>query len=271
MAMSSKTVSVLGCGWLGFPLAQHLLQLGYTVKGSTTTPAKKELLKKSDIVPYCFRFEPHCLGEPSDFFVADVLFLNIPFRRDLTDPFFYKSQVESIVSYLENSPIRFVIFASSTAIYPENNTLITERYPLDLKELRVQALWESENLLRYNKHFQATILRFAGLYGGERKIGKFLAGRKELAGARNPMNLVHLEDCVKIIAGIIQRDIRGETFNVCSDDHPTRQEVYSWVAKQEGKTLPKFSSSQEKFKIISNAKLKKALHYQFKFSSPLKS
>ena len=32
-----KTISLLGCGSLGFPLATKLLQKGYYVKGSTTT------------------------------------------------------------------------------------------------------------------------------------------------------------------------------------------------------------------------------------------
>lgn len=30
------TVSILGCGWLGLPLAEQLLAEGYSVKGSTT-------------------------------------------------------------------------------------------------------------------------------------------------------------------------------------------------------------------------------------------
>jgi 3-hydroxyisobutyrate dehydrogenase-like beta-hydroxyacid dehydrogenase len=29
-------ISILGCGWLGFPLAKALLKDGFTVKGSTT-------------------------------------------------------------------------------------------------------------------------------------------------------------------------------------------------------------------------------------------
>ena len=35
-----KNVSVLGCGWLGMPLAISLLDEGYSVKGSTTTEKK---------------------------------------------------------------------------------------------------------------------------------------------------------------------------------------------------------------------------------------
>lgn len=30
----AKTISILGCGWLGLPLGQHLVQQGYHIKGS---------------------------------------------------------------------------------------------------------------------------------------------------------------------------------------------------------------------------------------------
>lgn len=43
------TIGILGCGWLGKPLAEHLLAEGYRVKGSTTTPEKKEILLDAGI------------------------------------------------------------------------------------------------------------------------------------------------------------------------------------------------------------------------------
>ena len=41
------TISLLGCGYLGFPLAIELIKKGYYVKGSTTTPTKLQQLKKT--------------------------------------------------------------------------------------------------------------------------------------------------------------------------------------------------------------------------------
>ncbi|GAB3814760.1 hypothetical protein GCM10028895_08160 [Pontibacter rugosus] len=45
-------VSIMGCGWLGLPLAEQLVKQGYTVKGSTTTAAKQALLEEKNIQPY---------------------------------------------------------------------------------------------------------------------------------------------------------------------------------------------------------------------------
>ena len=42
--MQKETITILGCGWLGLPLAQTLVKEGYSVKGSTTTEDKLEVL-----------------------------------------------------------------------------------------------------------------------------------------------------------------------------------------------------------------------------------
>ena len=44
-----KNVSVLGCGWLGKPLAVELLNNGFFVKGSTTSESKIEDLEQFSI------------------------------------------------------------------------------------------------------------------------------------------------------------------------------------------------------------------------------
>src|SRR6187431_2709971 len=45
-------ISLLGCGWLGFPLAKALLSNGLSVKGSTTSESKLSILKSSGIDPF---------------------------------------------------------------------------------------------------------------------------------------------------------------------------------------------------------------------------
>jgi 3-hydroxyisobutyrate dehydrogenase-like beta-hydroxyacid dehydrogenase len=37
MDIENKSISILGCGWLGVPLAKHLIQKGFSVKGSVTS------------------------------------------------------------------------------------------------------------------------------------------------------------------------------------------------------------------------------------------
>ncbi|RZJ28768.1 MAG: short-chain dehydrogenase, partial [Flavobacterium sp.] len=45
-------ISILGCGWLGLPLAKSLIQKGYSVKGSTTSENKVDVLQANNIDPF---------------------------------------------------------------------------------------------------------------------------------------------------------------------------------------------------------------------------
>ena len=256
---------------MGLPLAQHLLQLGFTVKGSTTTYAKLEVLRQVGILPYLIHCHPDIKGKDvAEFFASDVLFLNIPFRRSLENPAFYKEQIQSVVRHVERSTVDFVIFASSTSVYPETDGWVTEDQDIRPADPRGRVLWETENLLRENPQFATTILRFAGLYGGERKIGNFLSGQSEVAEADSPVNLVHRDDCLAIVSQIIQQNIRAEIFNVCSDGHPKRKELYTRAALHLGATSPTFAASQgTRLKKVSNQKLKEKLCYQFLHPDPL--
>src|SRR3989338_2250729 len=92
---------------------------GYNVKGSTTTAGKTAILNQKGIAPFLIKCNPSVNGASLPrFFDSDILFLNIPFKRDLKDPDIYKKQIASVIKKVEASSIRFVIFASSTSVYP---------------------------------------------------------------------------------------------------------------------------------------------------------
>ncbi len=266
-----SNISILGCGWLGFPLARYLLQSGFCVNGSTTTREKISFLKEAGIAPFLVNCDPYVDSkEIQSFFDSAVLFLNIPFRRNLENPYFYKWQIDSVISFVEKSNIGFVIFAGTTAIYPDSLKEALENQPVSPESPRARVLCEVEKALLDNKHFDSTIIRFAGMYGGARKIGRFLSGKKDLGGAESPANLIHLDDCVKIVAEIIRQDIRGEVFNACSDGHPSKKELYMKAALALGVEPPKFMKNEHgSKKVVSNKKLKEFLDYTFKYSDPI--
>jgi 3-hydroxyisobutyrate dehydrogenase-like beta-hydroxyacid dehydrogenase len=47
-----KQISILGCGWLGMPLAKSLLEKGFSVKGSTTSFEKISAIESNGIQPF---------------------------------------------------------------------------------------------------------------------------------------------------------------------------------------------------------------------------
>ncbi|MCA9409031.1 MAG: SDR family NAD(P)-dependent oxidoreductase [Candidatus Omnitrophica bacterium] len=263
-------ISVLGCGWLGWPLALEFNRLGYCVRGSTTSIQKIPQLEKDNIDPFLIQCSPNIVGQNlTQFFSCHILFINIPFKRNLEDPQFYYSQIQSLIPWIQKGKINQVIFAGSTSIYPESSGLICEDDPLIPDSDRSQVLWNIEKLLRGNKSFQTTILRLAGLYGPDREIGNFIRDSKKLDGAK-PVNLIHRDDCVNIIGEIVKQKMFGEVFNLCSDEHPLRKDIYTQAAIRRAVPLPEFEkSARVNYKIVSNQKIKKRLKYQFHYPDPL--
>ncbi len=269
--MPARSVSILGCGWLGLPLAKHLLHLHYPVLGSTTSAEKIAVLQGCGIRPFLLEATPRLKGEKiSPFFNSSLLFLNIPFERHLEDPSFYKKQILSVVEHIHQGRVEFVIFAGSTAVYPQTLKEATEDVVFRPNSARAQVLLEVEQLLLNDPKFKTTVVRFGGLYGPGRPLGRFLAGKKGLSGGEQPVNLIHQQDCVRVVSEIIGHDVRGEIFNAVSDAHPTRKALYTAAAKRAGLEAPEFSSEPRRpYKLVRNDKLKKRLDFVFLRPDPL--
>lgn len=269
--MIKNSISILGCGWLGLPLAERLVQNGFRVKGSTTSPQKGEALSKVGIEPYVLESVPPLNGERvKDFFQSPILFLNIPFRRRMTDPHLYQQQIQVVVKEAIKGEVEWIIFASSTSIYPEHCLDAREDADFTPDNERSQVLLDVENDLR-QASLDVTIIRFAGLYGGDRLIGNFLRREAAPKPGNIPVNLIHRDDCIGIISGIIKKGITNEVVNACSDGHPSRRELYTLAATRLGLKPPVFldDNGTGSGKIVANQKIKDLLGYQFKHSNPL--
>ena len=279
MPTMHQTVSILGCGWLGLPLGAHLARQGYPVKGSTTTPEKLKRLEEAGIDPYLLRLGSEVEGDRARaFFEADVLVLNIPpGRRDPDVRARFGQRIAAVRERLAASPVRHVLFASSTSVYPDLNRVVTEE---DATEEDVEAaptdsgkaLLEAEGALMADVRYATTVVRLAGLYGYDRRPGRFLAGKTELENGEAPVNLIHRDDAVALFAALIEAgaDVRGETFNAASDVHPTRRRFYAWAAGQLGLDPPTFTDgAPPRYKVVSNEKLKRRLAYRFLHPDPM--
>lgn len=267
-------ISILGCGWLGTPLAEELIGEGHLVKGSTTTEEKLERLEAKGITPFLLDLDPELNSQQSDeFWNSDILFLNIPpGRRRNNVVEYHTSQIKSVIKKLRNSPVQFVIFASSTSVYPKKGGIMEEQDISSGKATRSsgEALIKAEQMLRDETDFETTVIRFGGLYGYDRNPARYLAGKKDIADGNAPINLIHRDDCIKIVLKIIHRDIRNEVFNAVSDGHPPKNQFYKLIAKQAGLEPPTFRpDSGKNYKVISNRKLIKRLDYQFIYPNPM--
>lgn len=264
-------ISIIGCGWLGLPLAKFLVEKGYTVNGSTTTKDKLSELSKADINPFLIKANQTLEGENLEaFFQSEILIINIPPRRSRPNvENLHFVEVKNILDVAEKGSVQKILFCSSTGVYPDSNEVVTEQTSLKPSTGSTKALAKIEQHLFSLNNFKKTVLRFSGLVGGERKAGRFLAGKENVKNGNARINLVHREDCIQVIYEIIQQDIWNDTFNVCADKHPIRKDFYRHQAIKQGLTPPTFLENDEpSFKIVSNDKLKKKLDYTFFYPDP---
>lgn len=247
-----KTISILGSGWLGRPLAEHFVALGNQVKASTTSESRVAELSAFNVEPFIVDIE-HLSENLRTFLQANVLIINIPSGN--IDAF------GSLVTEIERSDIEKVILVSSTSVYEDNNQTISES---DGEELKQSPLLAIENLFRNSGKFKTTIIRFGGLIGYSRNPGRFFGPGRVVTNPDSMVNLIHLDDCIGIISRIVEQGVWGEVFNCCADTHPTKREFYTQAAKSSGLPVPEFEDSATKsFKIISNQKVKRSLNYEF--------
>jgi nucleoside-diphosphate-sugar epimerase len=238
-------ISILGCGWLGLPLAKALLKKGFRIKGSTTSMGKIPLLKTMGIEPFIVQLEEEKISESTTDFLLDsqVLIINIPpkLRGNSTENFVTK--ITRLIPFIENSTIEKVLFVSSTSVYGENNLQVSKATPLNPDSEGGRQLATVESLLQKNSSFKTTILRFGGLIGEDRNPVRFLSGRENIENPEAPINLIHQEDCIGIIEKIIELDSWNETYNAVTPFHPTRKEYYTQKAIDLNLALPKFVAS----------------------------
>ncbi|MDP3434218.1 MAG: SDR family NAD(P)-dependent oxidoreductase [Bacteroidota bacterium] len=269
MEIKNKTISILGCGWLGVPLANHFLEKGSTVKGSVTSEEKFGLLKDEGILPFRLVLsDTEVILDDPDFFNCYVLIISIPPRRIEGIEQVFPSQIRRLIPFILKSGIQKVIFISSTSVYPDQNQLANEKDNSVPDKASGRALVEAENLLREQTGFKTTILRFGGLIGADRNPARFLLkSTQPIANA--PVNLIHQDDCIGIISAIIKQELWGETLNACCPEHPMKKDFYEKAATKSGLPVPVISEELVAFKTIDSSKLIRLLNYQFIYSSPM--
>ena len=242
-------ISILGCGWLGLPLARQLVQQGHQIKGSTTSQEKIEVMKSIGIIPYLIKLTEE---EPQwvDFLKTDVLVITIPIKE--INPFKYL--IKTLASTVK------IIYTSSTAIYLPSKEPINEKNALDTQH----PLLAIEQVIR-NSENPSTIIRLAGLFDQRRHPGRWFAN-KVLTHPNGPVNLIHLDDCLGIIEKIITHQVWNEIFNACANEHPSRKDFYSRASRALGSPPPQINEQKTSIKIIDNRWIKKKLDFSFHVS-----
>ncbi|TCD11215.1 SDR family NAD(P)-dependent oxidoreductase [Pedobacter frigidisoli] len=262
MMKDIKTVSILGCGWFGLPFAKKLIQLGYQVKGSTTTPTKLATLAEENISPFLINFTTERISADPVFFETDVLFICIPPKRNSTELNSYPDKIKSILAAAKDKTKK-VVLVSSTSVYSDENLIVNEESDTNPDTDSGKVVLAAELLVKEYRSTDYAIIRFAGLIGPNRNPGRFFAGKTDVPNGLAPVNLIHQTDAIGIACKLLEKQAFGKIYNACAPNHPTKMEFYSAAAKESGLIEPTFITEKKDWKIVESLNVPKYLNYDY--------
>lgn len=238
-----KTISILGAGWLGLPLAETLKNNGYTVRVTTTTPSKMNTFAAKGLDAFLVSDTHFKEDELHEFFRGtDVLIITIPPNRAAGGDEYVKS-IAKFLPFIGQHCIKDVLFTGSTTVYLSLSGLVNEDTPITPVALMDRQIVEIENLLLQNTAFNATILRLGGLIGEDRHPVTFMAMRPEIAEANEPVNMVHRDDIIRFVQELVKKKLPNAVFNVVAPVLDDKRAFYTKAAKEFKVTLPAFVDS----------------------------
>jgi nucleoside-diphosphate-sugar epimerase len=264
----NKSVSILGCGWLGLPLAQHLVNKKYKVNGSTTSQNKMQLLQNAGINPFQIDLSSF-LRIDLEFFKCSVLIINIPPALRKRDVGNHLDELQHIFDTMLQEKPENILFVSSTSVYKDENRIMAEEDADSESDIFLIEQKVIDNCTERAIPF--TILRCGGLMGYDRIPCKYYSGKTNLTLPDTPVNYIHRDDVIAIIADCLENEHWGEIYNAVAPHHPGRKEVIAECCNRSAFILPEYSSevTNEAYKIISSDKLMYDLSYRFIYPDPL--
>jgi nucleoside-diphosphate-sugar epimerase len=279
---------VVGCGYVGFPLAAELARRGHDVSGLRRSAESDGALQQAGVTPlHADLTQPTSLAAlPCNFdWVVNCVASG---GGDVTEyRQLYLEGMRNLIAWLRPAAAQTnrgprLVYTSSTGVYGQNDgSLVDETSPAEPATETAKILVETEQLLLAAGraiNFPAMILRAAGIYGPERGylLKQFLRGDARIEGdGSRTLNMIHRDDLISAIIAALERGRAGEIYNAADDEPVSQLEFYQWLAHKLGRPRPpnaiEAAAAPRKRgltnKRISNRKLRSELNVELAYPS----
>jgi len=264
---TSKTIGILGFGWLGSALAEALLQKKYTVHASKTnwedtSEASPSGLKKFQLVVGDKKMK----GDLSFFENTSQLLILLPPSQRKTG-FDLLAVLKTLYAYLPNTAVERILFTSSTSIYGAQAGTLDERTPAYPNTQNGTTLTQCETFIQ-EQDLPYVVLRLGGLIGPNRHPIKQLQ-HKSISNPEGFINFIHQTDAVNILIKILENESLEGIFNGVCPSHPKRRDYYEAMAKKRGLPPLRFTNEPPLERIIDSKKITDAIGYTFEVNNLL--
>jgi len=272
-------VLVIGCGYVGTPLAKRLAALGHEVWGVRRTADSAEALRAIGANPFVADIsQPGALdGLPGAFdWVVNLV------SSDKGGPAEYRHVYlegnRNLAAWARAHPVKKIVYTSSTSVYAQNDgSAVKESSPTEPPTETSQILLQAEKILvEAVPTVPAVVLRVAGIYGPDRGhlFKQYLKNEAKIPGTgARIINMIHRDDLVEVIIAALKNGRAGEIYNAVDDEPVPLLHFYRWLAETLGKWMPPFGSEEEgperkralTSKKVQNRKMKVELGVQLKY------
>jgi nucleoside-diphosphate-sugar epimerase len=196
---------------------------------------------------------------------GDILIVSVPpGRRTVDGPDNYKRMGEILTEQVPGSSISKIIFISSTSVYSDSNSVLTEISEISPQTASAKVIAEIEKSL-LALPIQVIILRLAGLFGPGRSPGRFFSGKTNIPNGLAPVNMIHQEEVVSLINSLIDSDSAKGIYIGSTPSHPTKEEFYTLAAHIDKLPEPDFIPEKLSWKIVNSERVENELGFSFKF------
>ncbi len=230
-------ILIVGCGAIGFALAQALVQAGHAVTGLKRSPltnagdkprfVSADIAKKSDLKSLDLDFEV-------------IYFIVSADKRDAASySKVYETGLSNLIAHFAKAQAQPKwIFVSSTSVYgqdrgewvDETSATVPHNATSHYIVAAEQALWALNP--------SNVSVRFSGIYGPGREYLLRMARQNPEIQKQPPYftNRIHQADCIGILLFLMEKQLAGVSLAPCylaSDDDPAPLwDVIAWLAAQ---------------------------------------
>jgi len=253
---------IIGCGYIGLPLARRLQE-----KGDDVIAWVRSAETAASLAPYFFhRIITGSVADPRAWdalYEQTGLVIHCASSGRGGEAAYEEVYLQGARMLGERQPRARKIFVSSTSVYGQTDgEIVTEESPAEPSTATGLILREAE---RAALSCGATVARSAGIYGPDRTalLEKMRRGEAVIEGDGSRwMNLIHQRDLVATLVHLIDAGAPGEIYNVADDAPVTTRDYYAWCSEFLCKPMPPYGpvNTDRKRgltnKRVSNAKLR---------------
>ncbi|WDI43329.1 SDR family oxidoreductase [Bremerella sp. P1] len=242
--MESRSRMIIGCGYVGIPLAEAFHAAGDSVFPTTRSQERARQFEQQGYHPQIADVtNTDTLRSLPD---ADTVVFAVGYDADsgASREDVYAEGLKNVLDHLPESTRRLV-FVSTTGVYGDaDGQTVDEDTPCDPARPGGKAFLKAEQYLRDHSVWssRSVILRMAGIYGPKRipRSADIQAGRPIPAPGGGALNLIHVDDAVQAIRLAADAESFSPLYIVSDGTPVDRRDYYKEVARLLGAPEPTF-------------------------------